>query len=76
MLGLAVLVALSRIVVGAHYPTDVLGGALVGTLGAYFVRNLFAWRRWVFASQPDGTVVMKPLTAVRELVEGSKHPGS
>jgi|SRR5215211_1729880 len=31
---LAVLVAVSRVVVGVHYPSDVLGGALLGTLAA------------------------------------------
>lgn len=36
---LAVLIAFSRLYVGVHFPTDVLGGAVVGTLCA-----LFAWR--------------------------------
>lgn len=31
---LAVLIALSRLYVGVHFPTDVLGGALVGTAAA------------------------------------------
>ena len=31
---LAVLIALSRLYVGVHYPTDVLGGAIVGWLSA------------------------------------------
>ena len=31
---LAVLIALSRLYVGVHYPTDVLAGALVGTFSA------------------------------------------
>lgn len=33
-LALAVLVSLSRVVVGVHYPSDVPGGAAVGTLAA------------------------------------------
>ncbi len=33
LLFLAVLMALSRLYVGVHYPSDVLAGALVGTLG-------------------------------------------
>lgn len=31
---LAVLISLSRLYVGVHFPTDVLGGALVGTIAA------------------------------------------
>ena len=31
---LAVFIALSRLYVGVHYPTDVLGGAIVGWLSA------------------------------------------
>lgn len=32
---LAVLISLSRLYVGAHYPTDVLGGAVVGAFAAW-----------------------------------------
>ena len=44
----AVLIALSRLYVGVHYPTDVLVGALVGTVGSWAAyrqcrkKNLFA----------------------------------
>ena len=37
---LAVLIALSRLYVGVHYPTDVLAGALVGTFSALAALNL------------------------------------
>lgn len=44
MLGLAVLIAVSRVAAGTHYPTDVVAGALLGG-GAGWL----AWsrRRWV-----------------------------
>ena len=41
LLLLALLVCWSRIYVGTHYLTDVLGGALTGALGAAFVRTLY-----------------------------------
>ena len=67
-LALAVLVAISRVIVGAHYPSDVLAGAIVGTLGAYVVRNLFASRRVLFEYHPDGTVGLRSFAAVTRLV--------
>ena len=32
---LAILISLSRLYVGVHYPTDILGGALIGSLCAF-----------------------------------------
>jgi undecaprenyl-diphosphatase len=45
---LAGLLGLARLIGGVHYPSDVLGGALIGTLSAYLVvRKLgFADRLW------------------------------
>jgi membrane-associated phospholipid phosphatase len=52
----ALLIAISRVVVTAHYPSDVLAGALVGMGGAIMVRHYFAQRRLGFATGPDGAV--------------------
>lgn len=52
----ALLIAVSRVVVTAHYPSDVLAGALVGIVGAVTVRHYFAQRRLGFAIGPDGTI--------------------
>jgi undecaprenyl-diphosphatase len=50
----ALLIAASRIVVRAHYPTDVAAGALVGIVGVLLVRRWFALQRLGFSVAPDG----------------------
>ena len=37
---LAVLIAYSRVYLGVHYPSDIIGGAVVGTLSAVAVRRV------------------------------------
>jgi undecaprenyl-diphosphatase len=39
---LALCIALSRIWTGVHYPSDVIAGALIGSVSAYVVHQLFA----------------------------------
>jgi membrane-associated phospholipid phosphatase len=58
--GFALLIALSRIVVTAHYASDVIAGAAVGTLGALWVRDWFALRRLGFVVGADGEVHALP----------------
>jgi membrane-associated phospholipid phosphatase len=45
----ALLVMFSRVADFAHHPSDVIAGALVGTIGAVLVRRWFAARRLVFS---------------------------
>lgn len=52
----AVLVAISRVVVSAHYPSDVIAGGCIGVLGAIAVRNWFATRRLGFVISAERTV--------------------
>jgi undecaprenyl-diphosphatase len=56
----AVLVAISRVVVTAHFPSDVIAGAIVGSVGALLVRNWFAHRRLGFVVGSDGGVRLLP----------------
>lgn len=37
----ALLIGIARIVAGVHFPADILGGFILGTLTAYFVRYLY-----------------------------------
>ena len=53
----AIVIAASRLVLVAHHPSDVVAGALVGIVGAMFVRYWFAARRLGFAIQRDGSIV-------------------
>ncbi len=66
-------VAVSRVPVGMHYPTDVFAGIIVGMLGAYLVRNFFASRGWLFARQANGLIVPKPLVALRQLAQRARE---
>jgi len=52
----AVLICGSRVVLLAHHPSDVVAGALVGVIGAMFVRYWFASRLLGFAIRSDGTI--------------------
>ena len=65
------LIGLSRIMVGQHYPTDVLGGLVVGSTGAYLVRAFFARRGWVFRRLADGRIVRRPLVALQRVFRRS-----
>lgn len=70
--GIGILVGISRVPVGMHYPTDVFGGMIVGMLGAYLVRNLFARRRWLFTMRSDGRIVPRGLIAIRRAVQRAR----
>ena len=61
------LIAASRVAVTAHYPSDVLAGALVGVAGALLVRRWFALRGLGFSIAPDGILRQKPGPSLRRI---------
>lgn len=56
----AVLIALSRVVVTAHHPSDVVAAAFVGAGGAWLVRQWFAARGLGFAVTAEGAIRPMP----------------
>jgi len=53
----ALAIAVTRLVLLAHHPSDVVAGAVVGLSGALVVRAWFAARRLGFATGPEGRIV-------------------
>lgn len=51
---LAVLIAASRVITGAHYPSDVIAGAALGFATVIVMRRAFAARQIVFRSRKSG----------------------
>jgi membrane-associated phospholipid phosphatase len=45
----ALIIMSARVLMNVHHPSDVIAGALVGTIGALMVRRWFAARRLVFS---------------------------
>ena len=63
----ALVIAVSRVVVTAHYPSDVLAGGLVGVTGALLVRRWFALRGLGFSIDAQGVLRQKPGPSLRRI---------
>jgi len=63
----ALLIGASRIVVDAHYPSDVIAGAVAGVFGALLVRDWMAQRRLGFFVASDGRVRTKSGPSLQRL---------
>jgi membrane-associated phospholipid phosphatase len=74
MLLYAIVIAATRLVLLAHHPSDVVAGALVGVIGAMFVRYWFAARRLGFAISRDGTIVPLPGPSFERFKRVARRP--
>jgi undecaprenyl-diphosphatase len=63
----ALIIAVSRVVILAHFASDVVAGAVVGVFGALLVRDWFAARRLGFVICPDGSVSALPGPSLRRI---------
>jgi membrane-associated phospholipid phosphatase len=63
----ALSIAASRVIVVAHYPTDVFAGAVIGALGALMVRRWFALRRLGFSVGSDGRILPYPGPSLKRI---------
>ena len=57
---LAIALGSTRILVGAHYPSDVIAGLAFGMWFAYFVALVFAVRGFIFTAGPGPLPVVRP----------------
>lgn len=76
MIVYAALIAISRLVLLAHHPSDVVAGALVGVIGAMFVRYWFAARRLGFAIRHDGAIVPFRVPSLGQLKRVARGPSA
>jgi membrane-associated phospholipid phosphatase len=53
-MGLALVIGVSRVIVGAHYPSDVAAGLLLGTWTAMAFAFIFARSQWLFQFDMKG----------------------
>ncbi|KQV35913.1 MULTISPECIES: phosphatase PAP2 family protein [unclassified Rhizobium] len=50
----ALTIGITRVIVGAHYPSDVVAGLLIGLWTAMMVAFFFAWKGWLFRLDENG----------------------
>jgi undecaprenyl-diphosphatase len=65
----AVLIAVSRVVLTAHYPSDVVAAAFVGAAGAWLVQQWFAARGLGFAVTAAGAIRPMPGPSLGRIVK-------
>jgi len=60
-------IAATRPLIGQHYFTDAVAGAILGSVFPFIVRDSFATRRWLFERAPDGNYRLRGLRTQRWL---------
>jgi membrane-associated phospholipid phosphatase len=63
----ALAISVSRVMVLAHYPSDVVAGAVVGTVGALMVRRYFALRGLGFSAGSGGELHQFPGPSLKRI---------
>jgi undecaprenyl-diphosphatase len=76
MLIYAFLIAASRVVLDAHYMSDVVVGAAVGVAGALLVRDWFAARRLGFVIGADGRISILPGPSLARFMKVARRLGA
>ncbi|MGO8912494.1 MAG: phosphatase PAP2 family protein [Bradyrhizobium sp.] len=74
MIAYALLIAVTRLVLLAHHPSDVVAGALIGVLGAMSVRYWFAARGLGFAIGRDGAISALAPGRLKRVAHGASAP--
>lgn len=69
----ALWIAATRFLIGSHYFTDAVGGAMLGFWGPYFLRDRLANRRWLF-ERHDGEIRLRA-PRLRRWVRGEVRSG-
>lgn len=67
LIALAVVVAATRVLLGAHYPSDVIAGAAVATAFVLWMAKVFAARRLVFRVDARGAIAPMAGPSARRL---------
>ncbi|GGF74118.1 hypothetical protein GCM10007301_37410 [Azorhizobium oxalatiphilum] len=68
LIALAVLVAASRVVLGSHFPSDVIAAAAIATASSFWLAKVFAARGLVFSIAADGRLHPMPGPSMRRLM--------
>jgi len=64
-LSLGFWIAVSRLFIGVHYPSDVLAGGLLGGLTAWLIARALAQRRLLFDFNGKGRLIRRQSASAR-----------